>query len=56
MEILMWSVTGTLCLLIGEIADVIRAWLAQPAALRVHPLATGRSRAAATRITLTQAA
>jgi hypothetical protein len=56
MEILTLSVTGTLCLLMGEIVDVIRARLAQRAALRAHPSATGGSQAAAAPVTLKKAA
>lgn len=55
METLMLSMIGTLCLLIVEIAEVIRAWLSQPTALRVRPLATG-SQGAATAVTLRKAA
>jgi hypothetical protein len=55
MEMLMLSMTGTVCLLIVEIAEVIRAWHAQRTALRVHPLATG-SQGAATPVTLKKAA
>lgn len=56
MEILMLSVTGTLCLLLGEIMDVMRARRAQRAALRVHPSATGGSQVAAAPVTLKKAA
>jgi hypothetical protein len=55
MEMLMLSVTGTLCLLIAEIADVIRARLAQPAALCAHPLATSPSQVSTTPVTLKRA-
>jgi hypothetical protein len=56
MEMLMLSMTATLCLLIAEIAEVIRASLAQRATLCVQPLANGRSRVAATPVTLKRAA
>jgi uncharacterized iron-regulated membrane protein len=56
MEMLMLCVTGTLCLLTAEIVDVIRARLAQPAALGAHPLATSPSQVSTTPGTLKRAA
>jgi hypothetical protein len=56
MELLTLSVTGTLSLLIAEIADVIRVRLAQRTALCTQPLATSPSQVSTTPVTLERAA